>query len=183
VGTPTFSPDQQGNVNVTYKAGEDPVALVGTVYIVGSDRTINNVITRQLPIYPGQILTYPKPKKAETDVAVLDVFESSTNSPKVTVRVNATNPDNEFKDSLVKVQEWKPGIPIFWGGVDPDSGLMFVEGVNSDSGLTGSIVLNERNFDTLSRRTGCESILNGTWMETWVKDFLLGAWESEMDVR
>jgi outer membrane protein insertion porin family len=41
------------------------------------------------------------------------------------------------KDILVQVQETRTGS------------LMFGVGVNSDAGLTGSIVLNERNFDIL----------------------------------
>jgi RNA polymerase sigma factor (sigma-70 family) len=44
----------------------------------------------------------------------------------------------------------------------PTGGLMFGEGVNSDAGLVGSIVLNERNFDILRSPTCFDDISNGT---------------------
>jgi hypothetical protein len=45
------------------------------------------------------------------------------------------NPDSPVKDVIVNVRETSTGR------------LMFGLGVNSDAGFTGSIVLNERNFD------------------------------------
>src|SRR5437868_2557496 len=50
-----------------------------------------------------------------------------------TVTVLDPNSDTEFKDILVQVQE------------QPTGSLIFGVGVNSDAGLTGSIILNERN--------------------------------------
>jgi len=50
---------------------------------------------------------------------------------------NTDAPDRESKDIRVHVQELRTGS------------LMFGVRVNSDAGLTGSIVLNERNFDIL----------------------------------
>jgi outer membrane protein assembly factor BamA len=55
----------------------------------------------------------------------------------------------EFKDVRVDVQEQRTGSLIF--GV----------GVNSDAGLTGSIVLNERNFDITRRPTSVDDLLGG----------------------
>src|SRR5262249_21119189 len=52
-----------------------------------------------------------------------------------TVEVLDREGDQEYKDLLVRVQEERTGS------------LMFGVGVNSDLGLNGSIVLNERNFD------------------------------------
>ena len=48
---------------------------------------------------------------------------------------DAADAEDEFKDVLIAVQE------------APGGSLMIGVGVNSDSGLSGSIVLNERNFD------------------------------------
>ncbi len=57
--------------------------------------------------------------------------------------------DSEYKDILVNVHETQTGS------------LLFGVGVNSDAGLTGSIVLNERNFDILRPPTSFEDLLSG----------------------
>src|SRR5207244_8195851 len=57
--------------------------------------------------------------------------------------------DSEFKNILVNVQETRTGS------------LLFGLGVNSDAGLTGSIVLNERNFDITRYPTSFDDLLSG----------------------
>jgi outer membrane protein insertion porin family len=153
VAVPTFAPDQPGMVNVNYEVNEEAPARVGQIFVVGNDRTMQNVILRQVPLYPGQILTYPDLKQAENNLKRLNIFEMSPDGgggPKVTVLDNPLNPNCEYKDILISVTEASTGS------------LMFGVGVNSDSGLTGSIVLNERNFDIFRPPTSFEDILNGT---------------------
>jgi outer membrane protein assembly factor BamA len=128
-------------------------ARVGQIFIVGNERTMQSVITREVPLYPGQVLNYPDLKRAERNLARLKLFRTSADGgvgPKVTVVDNPADPDDPYKDILINVQEASTGSPIF--GV----------GVNSDGGLTGSIVLNERNFDILCPPTSFDHILNGT---------------------
>src|SRR5262249_42117332 len=57
--------------------------------------------------------------------------------------------DNPFKDILVNVKETQTGS------------LLLGVGVNSDAGLVGSIVLNERNFDILRPPTSLDELLSG----------------------
>jgi outer membrane protein insertion porin family len=150
---PVYSPDQPGLVRVNYEVDERPPARVGQIYIVGNERTRQNVILRQLPLYPGQILTYPDLVQAEKNLARLNIFESTPDGsvrPRVTVLDNPLDQDNPVKDILVNVQEASTGS------------LMFGVGVNSDVGLTGSIVLNERNFDITRPPTSIDDLLNGT---------------------
>ena len=59
------------------------------------------------------------------------------------------NPDSEYKNIFVKVEE------------DNTGSLLFGVGVNSDAGLTGSIVLNERNFDITRLPTSIDDLLSG----------------------
>src|SRR5205085_4213833 len=66
-----------------------------------------------------------------------------------TVTVLDPDTDSEYKDVLVQVQETQTGS------------LLFGVGVNSDAGLTGSIVLNERNFDITHLPTSFEDLLSG----------------------
>ncbi len=58
-------------------------------------------------------------------------------------------PDREAKDLRVDVEEQRTGS------------LMFGLGVNSDAGLVGSVVLNEKNFDILRPPTCLDDLLRG----------------------
>ncbi len=142
--------DGPGMVTVNYQVEERPPARVGQVFIVGNERTRQNVILRQVPLFPGQVLTYPDLRLAERNLARLNIFEvSQDGGVRPTVSVLDPDSDSEFKDIMVQVQETSTGS------------LLFGVGVNSDAGLTGSIVLNERNFDILRPPTSFEDLLSG----------------------
>jgi outer membrane protein assembly complex protein YaeT len=146
--------DKSGIAVVNYQVVEEkPPARVGQIYVVGNERTKMNVILRQLPLYPGQVLTYPDLQQAERNLARLNIFDATPDGatkPTVKVLDNPLDPDNPVKDILVTVQEANTGS------------LMFGVGVNSDSGLTGSIVLNERNFDLFRPPVSFDDLINGT---------------------
>src|SRR5206468_852530 len=102
-----------------------------------------------VPLYPGQILQYPDLRIAERDLARLNIFEMN---PELGIRPSVTvidNPSSPFKDILVKVQDTRTGS------------LMLGAGVNSNSGLVGSIILNERNFDLFRLPTSFADIVDG----------------------
>lgn len=151
---PVFSADKPGIVQVRYEVENRPPARVGQIFIVGNERTRQNVILRQVPLFPGQVLNYPALREAERNLARLNIFEASQDGsvrPTVSVLDNPADPDSPYKDVLVSVQEASTGS------------LMFGVGVNSDAGLTGSIVLNERNFDLFRVPTSFDDLLNGAF--------------------
>src|SRR5262249_21757314 len=81
----------------------------------------------------------------------LNIFANSPDgSVKPTLSVLDPDSDSFVKDILVQVQE------------DNTGSLLFGIGVNSDAGLTCSIVLNERNFDLFNPPTTLDSIFNGS---------------------
>lgn len=139
-----------GLVAVHYEIQERPPATVGQIIIVGNEVTKQNVIMRQIPLYPGQTLTYPDLRLAERNLARLNIFEMNGEQG-VRPTVSVIDPDgpNPVKDVLVNVQETHTGS------------LMFGVGVNSDAGLVGSVVLNERNFDICRPPTSFEDLLSG----------------------
>lgn len=144
---------QPGLVHVRYQVIDQPrpPAKVGQVIIVGNEITKRRVINRVLGIYPGQTLQYPMLRQAERNLARLNIFNNDPNlglRPTVTVQDNPNNP-SEFKDVIVNVQETATGS------------LIFGASVNSNSGLVGQIVLNERNFDIFRPPTSIEDILEG----------------------
>jgi outer membrane protein assembly complex protein YaeT len=149
---PVFSPDEPGLVTVHYEIDEKKPARVGQIFIIGNVRTKMNVILRQVGLYPGQILTYPDILIAERNLARLGIFKSSPDGasrPTITVVDGPEGPDSEYKDIIIKVEE------------DNTGSLLFGIGLTSDSGLQGSVVINERNFDILNPPTSMQDIIDG----------------------
>jgi RNA polymerase sigma factor (sigma-70 family) len=90
------------------KPAEKDPARVGQIFIIGNEKTRQSVILKQVPIYPGQVLTYPDLKTAEKNLERTGRFvvdPAKGVRPTVTVRDNPTNPDSEFKDIIITVKE------------------------------------------------------------------------------
>jgi outer membrane protein assembly complex protein YaeT len=147
---PAFYQCGPGEMDVQLEVQERPRFYVGEVQIIGNTVTRDNVIRRQLGIYPGQVLQFPALLQAEQNLTRLNIFETK---PEEGIRPTVTVPDldgdNPIKTVLVQVQE------------APTGQFMLGLGVNSDAGLTGSIVLNERNFDLFRPPTSLEDIWAG----------------------
>lgn len=149
--TPSAVPGEPGVVRVQYVVQERSAAhKVGQVIVVGNEVTQDRVIRRVLGLYPGQTLRYPELREAERNLARLNIFEVKPDQgirPTVTV----LDPDSpgEYKDVLVQVKETHTGS------------FMIGAGVNSDNGIVGSIVLNERNFDIFRFPTSVADIFEG----------------------
>lgn len=144
-----YPEDRPGQVDVHYDIIERPPATVGEVKIIGNNVTRENVIRRQVPLYSGQTLEYPNLRQAERNLARLNIFDNNAEQgtrPTVTVDDSTDGP---VKDVLVTVHETQTGS------------LLFGLGANSNAGLTGSIVLNERNFDIFRPPTSFDDLLSG----------------------
>jgi outer membrane protein assembly complex protein YaeT len=143
------APNQPGVVRVQYEVIEKPPAKVGHVFIIGNEVTQDRVIRRQLDLYPGQTLRYPELRAAEARLARLNIFDIN---PELGIRPTISvleDTDSEYKDVLVQVKETHTGS------------LLFGAGINSDAGVVGSIVLNERNFDIFRFPTSWADVTEG----------------------
>jgi outer membrane protein assembly factor BamA len=143
---------------------ETPPTRAGEVLIQGNTVTQDRVIRREIPIYPGQILAYPDLELARQNLQRLGIFKDDPMqgiSP--TVEVIDPAGDAPFKDVLVTVQEAQTGS------------FMLGAGINSDAGITGSIVLNERNFDILNFPTSFEDVVAGRAFRGGGQEFRLEA--------
>jgi outer membrane protein assembly complex protein YaeT len=153
-----------GLVRVHYQVMERGPYDVGEIFISGNDVTKNRVILRMLQVYPGQTLSYPAMKESEKLLMRSNLFDNSPDDhPTVTTIEREDVFDPTKKDILVKVKETMTGS------------LMFGASVNSDAGLVGSIVLNERNFDILRPPTSLEDILEGRAFRGGGQEFRLEA--------
>src|SRR5262249_27841449 len=81
----------------------------------------------------------------------------------VTVVDDPLNPNSEYKNVLVNVKETYTGA------------FMLGLGVNSDAGLVGQIVLNERNFDLFRPPLSIQDILEGKAFRGGGQEFRLEA--------
>jgi outer membrane protein insertion porin family len=128
---------------------------VGQIFIQGNDRTKDDVIRRQLifaGLLQGQVLQTPDLREAERNLARLGIFEVDPQTgvrPTVTVIEPPSGIATDFRDILVRVQE------------EPTASLLFGLNVNSDLGLSGSLVYNERNFDILGWPATFDDLISG----------------------
>jgi outer membrane protein assembly complex protein YaeT len=153
-----------GEVAVQYQIQERPPSTVGEIKVIGNTVTRENVIRRQIPLYPGQILTYPDIQVGEANLARLGIFETDPEKgQRPTISVLDPDSDNPVKDILVQVQE------------APTGSFLLGVGVNSDAGVSGSIVLNERNFDITRWPTSVDELLSGRAFRGAGQEFRLEA--------
>ena len=146
--------EQPGVVDVVYQVGADTPRRVGDVRVVGNEITKGNVIREFLNregVAPGEVADTTSIRRAQARLVesrLFNVDPSQGAFPTVRFDPNG-DPNSEFQDVLVDVQEGQTGS------------LLLGLGVNSNSGLGGSLVLNERNFDLFRVPTSFEDLLSG----------------------
>ncbi len=76
-----------------------PPARVGQIFIIGNEVTPDTLILDQLPLHPGQVMSFKDLKAAERNLYL--------NLQGVGLIVQVLDPDekSQYKDILVKVQE------------------------------------------------------------------------------
>ncbi len=140
---------EPGVVRINYQIIERKKRKAGEIVVVGNEITKQRVVEHFLDgILPGQDLSYPAMRDAEKKLARSNLFDQES-KPTVSVIERNDNPDSEYADVLVNVKETMTGS------------LMFGASINSDAGLVGSIVLNERNFDLFRPPTSIDDISAG----------------------
>jgi outer membrane protein assembly complex protein YaeT len=141
-------PNQPGVVDVHYQIlepGREP-DRVGRIIIEGNTITDQRVILNQLNLYPGQILQYPQIEQARANLIRLGLFDPD-DPPTVEVLPNEF--DSSYKDIRVRVKETRTGM------------IALTANVNSDAGVNGSIVVNQRNFDITRFPTSLDDLWAG----------------------
>lgn len=151
-------------VHVVYQIEEREPVRVGDVIIENNTVTRDNVIRRQLNLYPGQILSFPDLIEAERNLSRLGIFEEDPmQGIKPTVEIENPEVDEPFKTIRVRVKE------------KPTGSFMIGAGVTSDAGITGSVVVNERNFDITRWPRNFDEVLEGRAFRGAGQEFRLEA--------
>jgi outer membrane protein insertion porin family len=143
--------DKPGEVDLYYQVTEDLPRKIGRINIEGNEITKARVINNVMQLEPGQIADSTELRRAQALLSGSRLFEVNPQAG-VTPTVEfdpANDPTTEFQDIRVRVQEAQTGQ------------LMLGAGVNSDSGVGGSLVIHERNFDLFAIPTSWNDIREG----------------------
>ena len=84
----------------------------GQIIITGNTVTRDYVVRYLVGLYPGQVVQYPDLRIAEKNLAKSGLFKidaANAIRPTITILEDPNNPDAEFVDILVQVQEREPG--------------------------------------------------------------------------
>jgi outer membrane protein insertion porin family len=145
----TSIPGEPGVVRVAFQIEEKTPVTVGKVIIVGNTVTKDSVIRRAIGIYSGQVLRFPELRLAEKALARLGIFEMNPETGgKPTISAIPTD-DPTVQDILVVVKETHTGS------------FQIGAGYNTNTGLVGTVTLNERNFDIGRWPTSWSDVIEG----------------------
>ncbi|MBL8879902.1 MAG: outer membrane protein assembly factor BamA [Phycisphaerales bacterium] len=129
--------DQPGVVVAKFVIDEGRQSKVGRITIRGNSKTRDEVVRRELRIYPGQDFNTVAMRRSERRISETGLFQQGK------VKVTPLEDIQGFREALVEVEEANT-IDFLIGG-----------GVTSDNGIVGNLSLANRNFDLFD------------WPRTW----------------
>ncbi|MGD8453305.1 MAG: outer membrane protein assembly factor BamA [Phycisphaerae bacterium] len=131
--------EQPGVVRLHYQIDENKQYRIGRISIRGNQRTRDEVVRRELKLLPGDLFNMVAAKEAEQRLKETGLFAEATITP--------LPPAGDLREALVEVEETE--TVTFLIGV----------GVSTDSGVLGSLSIENRNFDLFD------------WPRTWGQFF------------
>lgn len=127
VATPHVFDEEDGFVNLTVRIQEREQYRLGRIVVRGNRKTRDKVIRRELRFFPEEFYDTGKTRRAEQRLVETRLFKEATITPQGELP--------GVRDALVDVIE------------DDTTSIIFGIGVTSNSGVVGSITLEQRNFD------------------------------------
>lgn len=123
-----FAADDPGYVDLTFFIDEGGQYRVGRVVVRGNSRTKDKVVRREVQLFPEELFNETSARKSEQRLRETGLFTEA--------RVTAIGDDPEYRDALVEIVESDRTVQFLLG-----------VGVTSDSGVVGSVTIENRNFD------------------------------------
>jgi len=168
--------ERPGELDLVYRIQEGEQYVVGRIIIKGNKVTRDNVIRRELRVYPGEILDMTALRRSERNLRNTKLFFTG-GSPRAAVSIQPVSaqvgpppmgeglPDQgpNVRDIEVRVQEGQTGR------------ILFGVGVNSDAGLIGNIMISEQNFDLFRWPTDLHDLFSGYAFRGGGQEFRLEA--------
>ncbi|MBN2559305.1 MAG: outer membrane protein assembly factor BamA [Phycisphaerae bacterium] len=119
--------EEDGFVNLTVQVSEGDQYTVGRITIRGNRHTKDKVVRRELRFFPEELFDTEEAKRAEQRLLETRLFSEATITPQGEMP--------GVRDALVDVAE------------SDSTTILFGIGVTSNSGVVGSISIEQRNFD------------------------------------
>ncbi len=120
---------------------------VGEIIIHGNDLTRDEVVRRQIRLYPDRPADTTAVTETRDRLSAINLFDRR-NPPKVTLQdPDPLNPG--YRDVLVEVEETNTGD------------ISFGAAISSDSGVIGTIALKQRNFDIQDTPDSASELFSG----------------------
>jgi outer membrane protein insertion porin family len=119
---------ETGKIDITYQISESHVAYLEDIQIKGNEKTKDQVIRRELKVYPGEKFDGKKMQESKQNLENLGFFED------IRFRTEPGSEENKV-DLAVDVSEAKTGYFSFGGGY------------SSIDEFIGFVELRQRNFD------------------------------------
>ncbi len=133
-------------VDVEFVVSEGRRFRTGMVYIQGNSLTQQKVIRREVTVRPDRWLDGQAVRETEERLKESRLF----NPARTKVTVQPEDPALPgYRDVLVEVEEADTGSLSFGAAVD------------SDAGLTGAVILNQRNFDIADTPDSFDELIRG----------------------
>lgn len=140
---PEFT-EKPGQVDAVFKIKERNQYSLNRLIVQGNYDTQDKVVRREFDRFsflPGDIYNSEAADKAKKRLVGQGLFEDVTVTP--------TGYDPNMRDALVEVKEGRTGLLLFGVGVDTDSGMM------------GQIMIEQRNFDAAKHPKSFEEFITG----------------------
>lgn len=119
--------EEDGFVNLTVSIREGEEYRVGRIVVRGNQHTRDKVVRRELRFFPEEIYNSVQVKEAERRLTETRLFSEATITPQGDMP--------GVRDALVEVTEAQT------------TNILFGVGVTTNSGIIGSLTLEQRNFD------------------------------------
>lgn len=133
---------EPGHMELVYDIHEGRPFRLGRIIVKGNTKTQDKVVLRELRVQPGQLYDSATIQQAQDRIRATNLFTAVTITP--------IGEDPESRDLLVEVAEAQTGR------------ILFGAGVTSNSGVLGSIVYEQRNFDITDWPASGSEIFSGT---------------------
>jgi len=133
--------EDEGLVNLTVTITEREQYRFGRLVVRGNRNTKDRVIRRELRFFPEELYDTTKVKEAEQSLVESRLFNDA--------KITPVGEEPGMRDALVTVEE-----------ADTTS-ILFGVGITTNSGLVGSISIEQRNFDIFDRPRSAKEFFRG----------------------
>jgi len=136
----------ESQVQVEFYIREGQPVFIRRIDIEGLTKTKDEVVRRNLTIYPGERVNIDRVRESERRLLNTGYFDLRESKP---VEITLEPDEGVWRDAVVRVKEGATGV-LFFGG-----------GFSTRSGAIGQITFRERNFDIGNWPTSWRSLFRG----------------------